>query len=790
MFKNYLIIAFRNLQRNKLFSIINVMGLALGMAATLLITEYLVYELSFDNFHTQKENIYRVIIQEEKDGTIEFADIITAGVAESLVLEFPEALAMARFSNSHSAYFSYDETNYFEDWISYADSTVFDIFSFDLLIGDPRTCLTEPKSVVLTEKVAKKIFGDNNPLGKLIEYNGEQHLMVTGVVANLPENSSIQFNALISFSTLHQMQNVALGWDGGWNYSAYILLADGRNPIDIKPRFKDFMEKHINYKYRQHGFVLSLILQPMSDIHLYSGKDYNLEGKGRLTNLFIFSSIAIFILLIACFNFMNLSTARSVRRAREVGIRKLVGANRTSIIRQFIGESIILSFLALVLAVIMVELFQPIFNSILGRDLQLFDQSGIFVLSAFVLLVALTGFLAGSYPAFFMSRFQIIRVVKGNLVQQKGKPVFRNILVVIQFLISAFLIFSTIIIQSQINFLNNKPLGFEKENVVVIDLTTENAKQSYEGFKSRINGIPDVVSSAASNGIPGLGLTMNGYLPEGLKEPIMIHVVSVDDDYLDMMKIPLIQGEGFSKNSGIDTFNILINEALAKHLHWENPVGKSIHRGIEMKVIGVVHDFHFAPLSEDIAPMIITQLPYNGFYYLSVNLRDKKSNQLMTVIQEEWEQIFPDEPFEYFSLEDYIEEAYHEVSGLRKIFIYFAILAVIVACMGLLGLATYATGQKSKEVGVRKVFGASTFSITSKLAIDFLKWVLIANIIAIPFAWWAMHTWLQNFAYRINISIYAILLTLLITLGLSLITVIFQALQLARSNPTDVMKYE
>lgn len=790
MFKNYLIIALRNLQRNKLFSIINVMGLALGMAATLLITEYLVYELSFDNFHTQKENIYRVIIQEEKDGTIEFADIITAGVAESLVLEFPEALAMARFSNSHSAYFSYDETNYFEDWISYADSTVFDIFSFDLLIGDPRTCLTEPKSVVLTEKVAKKIFGDNNPLGKLIEYNGEQHLMVTGVVANLPENSSIQFNALISFSTLHQMQNVALGWDGGWNYSAYILLADGRNPIDIKPRFKDFMEKHINYKYRQHGFVLSLILQPMSDIHLYSGKDYNLEGKGRLTNLFIFSSIAIFILLIACFNFMNLSTARSVRRAREVGIRKLVGANRTSIIRQFIGESIILSFLALVLAVIMVELFQPIFNSILGRDLQLFDQSGIFVLSAFVLLVALTGFLAGSYPAFFMSRFQIIRVVKGNLVQQKGKPVFRNILVVIQFLISAFLIFSTIIIQSQINFLNNKPLGFEKENVVVIDLTTENAKQSYEGFKSRINGIPDVVSSAASNGIPGLGLTMNGYLPEGLKEPIMIHVVSVDDDYLDMMKIPLIQGEGFSKNSGIDTFNILINEALAKHLHWENPVGKSIHRGIEMKVIGVVHDFHFAPLSEDIAPMIITQLPYNGFYYLSVNLRDKKSNQLMTVIQEEWEQIFPDEPFEYFSLEDYIEEAYHEVSGLRKIFIYFAILAVIVACMGLLGLATYATGQKSKEVGVRKVFGASTFSITSKLAIDFLKWVLIANIIAIPFAWWAMHTWLQNFAYRINISIYAILLTLLITLGLSLITVIFQALQLARSNPTDVMKYE
>lgn len=790
MFKNYLIIALRNLQRNKLFSIINVMGLALGMAATLLITEYLIHELSFDNFHDKNEEIYRIIIQEEKDGNIEFAEIITAGVAESILSEFPEVLSMARFSNSHSAYFSYEETNFLEDWISYADSTVFDIFSFDMLMGDAKTCLTEPKSVVLTEKVAKKIFGEENPLGKLIGYNGDQHLMVTGVVADLPENSSIQFNALISFSTLYQMKNVALGWDGGWNYSSYVLLAKDRSPTDMQTHFEEFMEKHINYKYRQHGFLLSMILQPISDIHLYSGRDYKLEGQGRLTNLFIFSSIAIFILLIACFNFMNLSTARAVKRAREVGIRKLVGANRTTLVGQFIGESIILSLLALVLAVIMVELFQPVFNSILGRDLQLFEQSGIFVISAFVLLVAFTGFLAGSYPAFFMSRFQIIRVVKGNLVQQKGKPVFRNILVVIQFLISAFLIFSTIIIQSQINYLNNKPLGFEQENIVVIDLTTENAKQTYEGFKNRINGIPDVVSSAASNGIPGLGLTMNGYLPEGLKEPIMIHVVSLDDDYLDMMKIPVIQGEGFSKNSGIDTFNILINEALAKHLHWENPVGKSIHRGIEMKVIGVVNDFHFAPLNENIAPLIITQMPYNGFYYLSVNLRNKNSKQAMTAIAKEWEQMYPDEPFEYFLLEDYIEEAYRGISGFRKIFIYFAILAVIVACMGLLGLATYATGQKSKEVGVRKVFGASNFSITSKLAIDFLKWVLIANIIAIPFSWWAMDSWLQNFAYRINISVFAVFLTLLITLGLSMLTVIFQALQLARSNPADVMKYE
>lgn len=790
MFKNYLLVAIRNLQRNKLFSLINILGLALGMAATILISEYIVHELSYDNFHKKNEQIYRIILQEEKDGNIEFADIITAGVGESIVAEFPEALSMTRFSNSHSAYFSYDGSNYFEDWISYADSGVFNMFSFDLIRGDAETCLMEPGSVVLTEKTARKIFGDKDPIGKILEYNGDKPLMVTGVAQDPPKNSSIKINALISFSSLYQMENVALGWDGGWNYSAYVLLARGKTPLDMQARFEDFMEEHINYKYRQHGFVLSLILQPLADIHLYSGRDYNLEGKGRLTNLYAFSSIALFILLIACFNFMNLSTARAVKRAREVGIRKLVGASRPAIIRQFIGESVVLSLLALILAIIIVEFFQPIFNGILGRELQMFDQSGIIVLSGFILLVVFTGFLAGSYPAFFMSRFQVIRVIKGNLIQQKGKPIFRNILVVIQFLISAFLIFSTIIIQSQINYLSNKPLGFEEENVVVIELTTENAKRSYEGFKARINSIPEVLSSGASNGIPGLGLTMNGYVPEGSKDPIMIHLMSVDDTYLEMMKIPLIQGEDFSKSSGRDTFNVLINETLAKQLKWENPVGKSIFRGIEMKVVGVVQDFHFAPLNEDIGPLIISQMPYNGFYYLSVNLQNKDLNLTMNTIQDEWELMFPDESLEYFSLEDYIDEAYREVSGLRKIFIYFAILAVLVACLGLLGLASYTTGQKSKEVGVRKVFGASNFSITSKLAIDFLKWVILANIIAFPFAWWAMDTWLQNFAYRVNIGPIPILLTLLITLISAMLTVIFQALQLARRNPTDVLKNE
>jgi putative ABC transport system permease protein len=609
-------------------------------------------------------------------------------------------------------------------------------------------------------------------------------------VADPLPNSTIQFDAIISFSTLYQMTNQYLGWDGGWNYSAYILLANNKIPSDMEDRFEPFMEKHINYKYRQHGFVLSLILQPLKDVHLYSGRDYGLEGKGRLTNLFVFSSIAIFILMIACFNFMNLSTARSIKRAKEVGIRKVAGASRRTIIQQFIGESVFLSLLASILALVFVELFQPSFNSMSGRELHLFDQSGTIVFIVFIFMVIITGVLAGSYPAFFMSRFQVIRVIKGNLMQQKGKPVFRNILVVVQFLISAFMIFSTLVIQTQIRYLQNKPLGFEQENVFVIALTTEQARKGYENFKNRVNGIPGVMSSGASTGIPGLGLTMNGYKPEGLKEPIMIHVMDVDDDYLGVMDIPIIAGEGFSKASGMDTTNILISETLAKKLGWDNPIGKSILREKNMKVIGVFQDFHFAPLNEDIRPLLITQMPYRGFFNLSVRLHENQSKETIEMIKKEWDVMFPDESFEYFSLDGYIDEAYLEVSGLRRIFIYFAILAIVVACMGLLGLASYSTGQKSKEVGVRKVFGASNQSISIKLAIDFLKWVLLANVIAFPFAWWAMDTWLQNFAYRVDISIIIIVLTLLITLGLSLLTVIYQAMRLAQSKPANILKYE
>ncbi len=791
MFRNYLIIALRNLYRNKFFSLINILGLAIGMAAVLLIAEYLAHELSYDQFHERKGNVYRLVVKHESADNSQFTEYLTAAVGESMLREFPEVVSMARFSNLQSAYFSYKGQNYYEDKVTYADSSIFGIFSFKLLKGDARYCLTEPGSVVLTTRSAQKIFGKKEePLGKMITFNGEKTLKVTGIVEDPPLNSSLQFDALVSFSSLYQNPDLRLDWDGGWNYPTFVLLAEGSTPENIQDRFEDFMERHINYKYRRHGFLLSLYMQPLEEIHLYSGQDYGLEGEGRLTNLYVFASIAFFILLIACFNFMNLSTARSVRRAKEIGIRKVSGAHRRSIIRQFLLESVVTSFLALLIALVLVEAIQPLFNDLTGRELNLFGQSGYLIISIFILLIIITGILAGSYPAFFMSRFQAIRIIKGNFESRRGKPVFRNILVLVQFMISAFLIFSTLVIQSQIRYLREKPLGFDREQVYVVPLTTEKARKGYEAFRQRLSSIPSIVASGASTGIPGNGLTSNGYLPEGRKDPMMIHVIEVDDHYLDLMGIPEIRGESFSPDGSLDSNKILINECLARELGWEKPIGKSIYRGGEFTVIGVVQDFHFAPLSESIEPLVITQLPWNGFYNLSIKVNTRNPKETMDQVEQAWNEVFPEESFEYFSLERYIDDAYREISGLRSIFIYFTLLAIIVACMGLLGLASFTTGQKSREVGIRKVFGAGNTGITIKLASDFMRWVLLANVIAIPFAWWAMDHWLTNFAYRAGIGGRAVVLTLLITLGLSFLTVIFQALQLARTNPADTLKYE
>lgn len=790
MLKHFLITGLRNFWRNKSSSILNILGLAIGMATTLLILEYVFNELSYDRFHKNKDDIYRVIVKEEKDGVTSPTSYLTAAVAPSMAEDFPEVEHFVRFSNPTGGYLSYGDHDYQLDNITYADSALFDVFSFPLLRGNAETALTEPYQVVLTEKSAQKIFGDADPLGNVIRLNSKDNLVVSGVVADFPANSHLQFDALISFSTLYLDPNYYLGWDGGYNYFTYVKLVKGSDIGALKAKFPPFMEKNINYKYRPLGFVMYLDLQPLKRIHLFSKKDFGIDEAGDLQGLFIFSSIAIFILIIACINFMNLTTARSFSRAREVGLRKVSGATRRNITFQFLFETLLISIFAFLISFLLVDAFQGKFNQLMGKDLTIFGPAVWKMLGGMTLLVLLTGLLAGSYPAWYMSHFPPLLSIKGTMVSGKGKSVLRNVLVVFQFLVSIVLIILTFVIFSQMKYINSMPLGFNRDNVVVVPMVSENTMKNYKTVKDAFGRIPQVSSVGASSDIPGYGFTMNGYMPEGLKEPMMIHVIDVDEDYLKVIEIPVIQGRGFDPGNNSDSSSYLINETLARQLNWDNPTGKFIYRDGAHKVIGVVSDFHFASLHESIQPLIITKQPWIGYNYLSVRIRPENSSETIQKMASAWAGVFPDEPFNSFPQGEYIKGAYTGVRNTGEAIFWFSLLAIFIAGLGLLGLANFTFNQRKKEIGIRKVLGAESGNIARKVTFDFLKLVLFASIIALPVAWYIMNKWMENFAYRTYIGFWIFLLPVIIVTILAWFTIYFQVRKLADTNPVDVLKSE
>jgi putative ABC transport system permease protein len=790
MLRHFFITGLRNFWRNKSSTILNILGLSIGMATTLLILEYIFNELSYDRFHKNKDDIYRVIVKEEKDGVTSPTSYLTAAVGPSMAENFPEVEHFVRFSNPSGGFISSGDKDFQLESITYADSALFDVFSFPLLQGNPETALSEPYQVILSETTARKIFGDADPLGNVIRLNGKENLVISGVVADFPANSHLFFEALISFSTLYLNPNYYLDWDGGYNYFTYIKLNNGSDVGALKAKFPDFMEKNINYKYRQFGFILYLDIQLLERIHLFSKKDTGIEEAGDLQGLYIFSCIAIFILLIACINFMNLTTARSLSRAREVGLRKVSGATRRNINFQFLFETLMISILAFFISFLLVDAFQGKFNQLMGKDLSIFGPAVWKMLGGMTLLVLLTGLIAGSYPAWYMSRFPPLLSIRGTMVSGKGKSVIRNVLVVFQFLVSIVLIILTVVIFSQMRFINAMPLGFNRDNIVVIPMVSEHTMKNYKTVKDAFSRIPQVSGVGASSEIPGYGFTMNGYLPEGLKEPIMIHVLDVDEDYLEVMGIPVIQGRIFDPGSSADSSAFLINETLARQLNWDNPAGKVIRRDGEHKVIGVVSDFHFASLHQSIQPLTITKQPWIGYNYLSVRIRPENSSETIQKMESAWASVFPDEPFNSFPQEEFIKGAYTGVRNSGEAILWFSLLAIFIAGLGLLGLANFTFNQRKKEIGIRKVLGAESGNIARKVTFDFLRLIILASIIALPLAWWIMNKWLENFAYRTYISFWVFLLPVIIVTILAWLTIYFQVRKLANTNPVDVLKFE
>jgi putative ABC transport system permease protein len=790
MIRHYFTLMLRQIKKEKFYMLVKVFGLAIGMAASLLMLLYIYQQNNFDTFHNDKDQIYQLVTEMRREGIVQTLAVGTAGMGESLLEEFPEIVGMTRFSMHGEAYFQFDGVAKLLKDMQYADSSFFSMFSFELIQGNPKTALKEPFTVVLTGTGASQLFGDANPMGKVIRMNGEHDFVVTGIMKDPPANSHLRFNALGSFSTLYHLDNYYMDWDGGWGYYTYIKTTPSADWDNLLSKMPEFLEKHINYKYRNYGVEVHFKFDRLQDIYLYSSAPEHLFISGNVTNLYIFGAVAIFILLIACFNFMNLSTARFSTRTREVGVRKTFGADRVQLIMQFLAESVFISLMALVIALIITELFLPEFGNLFDTNLAPGDMFSWMFAPLLLIFAMFVGILAGSYPAFFLSSFKPDQVLKGNLVPVSKGKWFRNLLVIGQFMISAMLIISTFGVSRQLKFISNKPLGFDRENVMTLELMSEKSQKSVVQLKTLIGQLPYVVNAGASTNVPVWGLTSNGYIPEGMETSVIINVLDVDEDWLETMGIKIVEGRNFSKTGTEDQQNFIINQALANKMGWEAPLGKSFQRDGKHPVIGVVGNFHFSPLHNPIQPLIITNDPFSNFYYLSIRLSMQDYAHAIEDIEKIWNDVLPGEPFIYKFLDQMLVSTYEREEKFEKGFTWFAVLAVFLACLGLFALASFLTFQRKKEIGIRKTFGADVGMIVWLLSKEFLRLVVIGNLLAMVASWFFIEKWLENFAFRAPQSWWPYLLTLVVTVVIAILTVAWQSIKAARQNPVDAIRYE
>ena len=780
--------AIRNLLRSKYFSIINITGLAIGLAAIILIFLYVKFQLSFNNFHNDEDRLFRVSVKASHNGELESDSFIfTPPIGPAMKNDLPEVKNYTRYRTPRPEYFIYDDNPIKVEDVIYADSTFLTMFSFPLVNGNPQNCLTNPNSVVLSASLSEKIFGDINPVGKSIKNNKGELFQVTAVVKDPPPNSDIQFNAIISFETLYSDPGNYMDWNGGNQYITYIELYNASQKKDVEAKLPDFMWKYINKDMAVINISYLPYLQPLNKIHLH----FNPDSQNNLNNIYIFSTVAVFLLLIACVNFINLSTSRAKRRSMEIGIRKVLGAEKKSIIGQFLTESLLITLVSTVIALFLVETFFPVFRKLVEErvDFAAFLDLNFFIGLAIIIFV--TGVLAGIYPAFVLSSYQPVKAITGKDSFGKTKVFSRNLLVVFQFVISIGLIIITSLINSQMDFIKNKSLGFNKKNVVVLPLNNPELQKNAETIKQELQKIPGVKSSSASSDVPYNGFTSNGYFPEGINTPMMISVVDVDQDFIKTFSLKIVRGRNFIEGSEADNNSYIINESLAKQLGWNDPVGKTITRNGKHPVIGVVKDFHYASLHEKVQPLIITSSPWrNCFSVLSVSLNTPDIFNTINSIKEVWKKFSPSQPFEFHFLDDEINQVYRSEQKFRELFFYYSILSIIVALMGLFGLTTHTVEQRSKEIAIRKVHGATIKNVTTLITAQFVKWVLAANIIACPIAYLFIKNWLEDFAYQTEISWYIFVVSGMFTLLVVLLTVSYQAIKAATTNPVESLRYE
>jgi len=808
MLKNYIKIALRSLFVNKGFSLINIIGLAIGMAASILIMLYIYHELSFDKFHEDHERIYRVAVNGRMSGDFFEVAVTPAPMAASLKNDFPEVESSVCLDQMRQqALFRRGEHVFYEKEVCFADSMFFQIFDFNPLIGDLSTSLYEPFSIVLTQTIATKYFQNENPIGRMIQLNDQFSFKVTAVVEDPPLNAHFRFSVLLSWASIKKMMpnRNASSW-GSLGFYTYLKLHEN---VDVNA-FEQKIEKYIMTKlieqsgeapetFQDVQLEFNSYLQLIESIHLNSNLMAEISPNSDISYVYTFMAIALFILIIACINFMNLTTARSARRAKEVGIRKVHGGYRAQIVGQFLAESVIVSFLALLIAVLLVEFAFPVFNDLLGQDLsvQILSKPGF--VGFYFFLALIVGLLAGSYPAFYLSAFQPASVLKGGATKGNRNQILRNILVIFQFTISIILIIGTGLIYKQLDFVKSKRLGFDKEHVMQIQLRNDRLNEKANIIVNELMSLPEVVIAAASTSSLAGETDGTAYFPEGENEtePWLVFNSGIDYNYIETMGMELILGRNFSADYASDTAALILNETLWKKLGWgDEALGKKLKPGdpgneFAFHVIGIVRDFHFESLHDKIEPFAF-YLQETDCRNIAIKVQSANLSNSIEQIGKKWSDIAPEFPFDYTFLDQSYDDLYNAEQRIGKLFIYFSIIAIFIACLGLFGLASFMAEQRTKEIGVRKTFGASTANLTFMMVRDFTLWILFANIIAWPVTYYFLEQWLQAFAFRINIihEWYIFPLAAVASFVIALVTVVYQALKAANSNPIDALKYE
>ncbi len=800
MFKNYLKIAMRNIFRNKVFSFINVSGLAIGMACCVLILLFVQDEMTYDRYHKKSDRIYRLIALNRSGGEERFFAPIGAPVAEIFDKTLPEVQKAVRFNKGSRILVEWKDKKFFEERFFFGDPSVFDVFDFAILKGDPRTALSAPFSVVITETTAEKYFGNTDPVGKNIIVDKKSSFHITAVMQDVPSNSHFHFDFLASLDTLASLHGERyLKHPGYMAFYTYLLLQENADPKELENKMAEGVRQSYGEKV---AAMRTFLLQPLESIHLQSRLEYEIEANSSISFVYVYSAVAFCILLIAVFNFVNLSTARSMKRAREVGMRKVLGAFHGQLVIQFLGETVLFSVFSLFFAVVLVRLFLPFFNSLTGKQLFLNLLGDPSVLLGFAGIVAVVGILGGLYPAVFLSSFEPIRTLKGKLGTGGKSRSFRRFLVVVQFTISIALIIGSFVIRDQLRYMRSKNLGFDKEQVVVIPMHDENARQNYEYIKREIGNHSAVLSVSASSSVPGKPMTNIAYRLEGLPddEHFSMDTFFVDFDFLETIGIEVAAGRGFSQDYASDAEKaFMLNEAAVRELNWQSSLGKQVIWPSDLRrtdavvkkgeVVGVVKDFHVASLHEKIGPLLLQVRP-SSFRYIAARISPENIRETLSFFREKWRQLSPAFPFEYTFLDEDFDKLYRSDEKVGRIVGIFSMLAVIVACFGLFGLASFAAEQRTKEIGIRKVLGASVPGIIFLLTKEFAKWILIANIIAWPIAYISATEWLQNFAYKTSPGIEIFVLSGLVALTISIVTISYQSIQAAITDPIDSLRYE